>query len=336
MDTIETTGKAPFELIMGFVPCTHQALHTQGIPSLEERSTLIQRLRWLAHKAVRHAQRLLTQRKGTRFVPYHMGDRVWLKGVNLAISHPAKKFKPRRYGPFTIMRVISDVAYRLALPLHWKIHDVFHTSLLTPYHKTRTHGPNLLKPPPDVIDGEPEWEVEEIIGIRTFGRRREKQYRVKWKGYNAAHDSWEPASNVHAPDLIEKFHKRQRRSNKGTTMSDKDLPTCYDIFLISTYRPYLLLSILYLDIRRAPYFPYTAIAEPLSLLSFDAPPRLPSYSVHTSHDTHTPMVYKSRAAQSIAQSMHSQSAALHSHCTVNAQSMHSYCGCALLHSLLSQ
>ena len=221
----ETTGKAPFELIMGFVPRAHQALRTQGIPSLEERSTLIQRLRWLAHKAVRHAQRLLTQRKGTRFVPYHMGDRVWLEGVNLAISHPAKKFKPRRYGPFTITRVISDVAYRLALPPHWKIHDIFHMSLLTPYHETRTHGPNLLEPPPDVIDGEPEWEVEEIIGVRTFGRRREKQYRVKWKGYNAAHDSWEPASNVHAPDLIEKFHKRQRRSNKGTTMSDEDLPT---------------------------------------------------------------------------------------------------------------
>ena len=47
---------------------------------------------------------------------------------------------------------------------------------------------------------------------------------------------------------------------------------CYDIFLISTYRPYLLLSILYLDIGRAPYFPYMAIAEPLSLLSLDTPP----------------------------------------------------------------
>jgi hypothetical protein len=220
--TNDTTGKAPFEYIMGYIPRAHQALRTSDVPTLSERSAHIQRLRWLAHKAVRHAQRMLVERRGKRFKPYEIGDKVWLEGTNLTISHPAKKFQPRRYGPFTITRVISDVAYQLMMPPHWKIHNVFHATLLTPYHETSIHGPNHPEPPPDIIDGEPEWEVEEITGIRTFGRKKEKQYRVRWKGYNAAHDTWEPASNVHAPDLIDAFNRQQQNRDKRTTNRDED------------------------------------------------------------------------------------------------------------------
>jgi hypothetical protein len=74
--TNDTTGKAPFEYIMGYIPRAHQALRTQDFPTLSERSAHIQRLRWLAHKAVTHAQRLLTTRQGNRFTPYKTGDKV--------------------------------------------------------------------------------------------------------------------------------------------------------------------------------------------------------------------------------------------------------------------
>jgi hypothetical protein len=71
----------------------------------------------------------------------------------------------------------------------WKIHNVFHTSLLTPYNETPAHGPNFLEPPPDLIKGELEWEVEQILGNRTY--RKKKQYLIQWKGYAPAHDSWQ-------------------------------------------------------------------------------------------------------------------------------------------------
>ncbi len=29
-----------------------------------------------------------------------------------------------------------------------------------PYYETQTHGPNFTRPPPDLIDGEEEYEVE--------------------------------------------------------------------------------------------------------------------------------------------------------------------------------
>ena len=41
--------------------------------------------------------------------------------------------------------------------------NVFHASLLTPYRETDQHGPNFLEPLPDIIEGEPEWEVERIL-----------------------------------------------------------------------------------------------------------------------------------------------------------------------------
>ena len=35
-----------------------------------------------------------------------------------------------------------------------------------PYEENNVHGPNYVQPPPDLIDGEEEWEVEHIIKDR--------------------------------------------------------------------------------------------------------------------------------------------------------------------------
>ena len=42
----------------------------------------------------------------------------------------------------------------------WKIHDVFHALLLSPYKEMEEHSPNFEEPPPDLIDGEHKYEVE--------------------------------------------------------------------------------------------------------------------------------------------------------------------------------
>ena len=114
--------------------------------------------------------------KETKFTPYKPGDKVWLEGTNLNLPYLSKKLSPRRYGPFRVVAQISQTSYKLELPSGWKIHPVFHASLITPYRETETHGPNFLEPPPDIIEGEPEWEVERIIGQRTY--RQKKQYLV--------------------------------------------------------------------------------------------------------------------------------------------------------------
>jgi hypothetical protein len=112
-----------------------------------------------------------------------VGQLVWLEGKNLPLPYGTAKLAPRCHGPFKIMKIISPVAVRLELPAQWSIHPVFHTSLLTPYTETPLHSPNFTRPPPDLIDGEEEYEVEQIHSHRTWGRRKTQQYLIKWKGY---------------------------------------------------------------------------------------------------------------------------------------------------------
>ena len=85
---------------------------------------------------------------------------------------------------------------------------MFHASLLSPYRETDEHGVNFLEPPPNMIEGEEEYEVEQILGQCTYGCCKKKQYLIKWKGYSAMHNSWEPAKNIHAPELVKRYLKQ--------------------------------------------------------------------------------------------------------------------------------
>jgi hypothetical protein len=91
----------------------------------------------------------------TTFVTHHKGDQVWLNTKNLKMTHPTHKLRAKQYGLFKITKVVSHMVYQLQLPKTWKIHNVFHTSYLFPYKETVKHGPNFLKPPPDLIEGQP-------------------------------------------------------------------------------------------------------------------------------------------------------------------------------------
>jgi len=64
--------------------------------------------------------------------------------------------------------------------------------------------------PPIVINGEAEWEVEEILDSHWHWRRF--QYLIKWKGYGCEHNSWESVSEVSAPELTVEFHHKHPRA----------------------------------------------------------------------------------------------------------------------------
>ncbi len=135
---------------------------------------------------------------------------------HLKLPHQKAKLTPKCLGLFKITQEISPVAYRLELPTNWRIHDVFHVSLLTPYHETPAHGPNFTQPPPDLIDGEEEYEVERIVAHQHFGRSKRLQYLLKWKGYPESDNTWEPADQVHAPELIKHYQSAGRHQTSAT------------------------------------------------------------------------------------------------------------------------
>ena len=158
-------------------------------------------------------QNLLRQTKGRcPFVLYQEGQKVWLEATNLKTTHLTTKLVPRRYGPFQITKVILSVVYQLSIPQHWHIHNMFHMSLLSPYVETQTHGPNFEEQPPDLIEEQPEWEVQEILDSQRFRCKKLLQYQVQWKGYSQVHNSWELANNVFAPNLVKEYYK-----NKGVS-----------------------------------------------------------------------------------------------------------------------
>ena len=63
------------------------------------------------------------------FVPFKQGDKVWLDTWNIKMNYH-KKIGPKREGPFEILKVLGLVIYQLKLPSTWKIHPVFHATLL--------------------------------------------------------------------------------------------------------------------------------------------------------------------------------------------------------------
>ena len=121
--------------------------------------------------------------------------------------HPTIKLRAKHFGPFKVTRLVERTSYELALPPQWKIHNVFHASLLLLYVETEEHGRNFEEPPPELIDDEPEWEVEWILGSRR--RHHQLQYLIKWMGYSDAHNSWEKEEDVHAPELIDQYYRER-------------------------------------------------------------------------------------------------------------------------------
>ena len=139
----------------------------------------------------------------SKYTPWKVGDKVWLETTNLHMNR-LKKLQMKRTGPFEVEEVISHTVFCLRIPSQWKIHPVFHASLLTSYKETLEHGPNFLRPPPDLIDREEEYEVEAVLGHR--GRPSHRTFLIRWKGYSAAEDTWEPERNLgNAQPLIKEY-----------------------------------------------------------------------------------------------------------------------------------
>ena len=146
----------------------------------------------------------MTSRTTRHFHPWKVSDKVWLKATYLRLHYPSRKLAPKRHGPFKIIQVLSPLTYKLQLPSTWKIHDVFHASLLSPYHSTEPYSPTFSSPPPDVIDNEEEYKVEAILSHK--GPNSQRLYLTAWKRYPSSKNTWEPEINLcHSSALLNAY-----------------------------------------------------------------------------------------------------------------------------------
>ena len=79
------------------------------------------------------------------------------------------------------------------------LHPIFNVVKLTLAPEDPIHGRRPLHPPlPEIVDGEEEWVVEEILDSKVVNQKL--CYLVKWEGFRIEHNSWEPWDHLHAPE----------------------------------------------------------------------------------------------------------------------------------------
>jgi hypothetical protein len=89
----------------------------------------------------------MAERIKLNFVSFKKGQMIWLDLRHLKTNYH-KKMAPKQEGPFKIEEVLGPVTYQLKLPESWRIHKVFHATLLHPYQENEVYGGNYIWPPP--------------------------------------------------------------------------------------------------------------------------------------------------------------------------------------------
>ncbi len=117
------------------------------------------------------------------------------------------------FGPFRVLHPVGKQAYKIELPKKWRIHDIFHMSLLEQEITRKGRVDETTSRLEFESDGNgKEYKVKAIRDSAVYARESEGHlpglyYLVSWKGYPKEENTWKPASAViHLRKLINNFH----------------------------------------------------------------------------------------------------------------------------------
>ena len=227
-----STGETPFFLNYGTHPRTPvvNQLPVRNppwniLPSIESvfanRDAVMHRVRNLLQSAQDRQKHYADNSR--RPHAFTAGQQVLLSTKNLQFQGKGKrKLYPKFVGPFSILHMHGINAAVLALPDDWKIHPVFHVSMLKPF--TARPGAAGTTSIPSVMEGLPYYQVEEILTHRdrSIGRKTVREYLVKWVDQSSDHNSWQATDSV-PPSLLETY-SRSALSQRGGNCSTTDAP----------------------------------------------------------------------------------------------------------------
>jgi len=183
---------------MGFEPRQNPSGLEMVKEFIERMKSAIEKAKFAICKAQEDMTRYYNQRRSPASM-FKPEDWIYLDMSDIRTTCQSPKLLHHRLGP---------LAYCLKLsPRMRQLHLVFNVVKLSATLEDLIPGrkPQAL-PPPIVVDGEPEWEVEEILDSHWHWRRF--QFLIKWKGFSREHNSWEVASDVKALDLIAEYYRK--------------------------------------------------------------------------------------------------------------------------------
>jgi len=204
----ESIKVSPFYANYGFNPKHSPILPSRSeVPRADEFTKnfkeIIQTLKENLKKAIEKQEKFANKHR-IEAPDFKINDKVWINS-SLIMKNGNKKLKPKKLGPYKIIKKISPVSFKLELPKEIRIHPVIHVSELEPYYEDKFKR-KQLPPPPVIVDNEEEFEVEEILDKRRhYGKI---QYLIKWKGYPLSEASWEPETNLNCPELLKQFNNK--------------------------------------------------------------------------------------------------------------------------------
>jgi len=151
-----------------------------------------------------------------------------LNGRNIKTRRPTRKLDHKNHGPFQIEKIVSPLAVCLTLPRKWRIHNVFHVSLLEPYKTSERRAapdPSKVLREADDIEQNEEYDVEEVMSSVERGQGNNKRilYLVRWLDY-PEHKDWteEPFDNFSVGSLekLREFHQRNPDAPRDYWLTD--------------------------------------------------------------------------------------------------------------------
>ena len=134
------------------------------------------------------------------------------------------KLETKFFGPFQVLHPVGKQAYKLELPRNWRIHDVFHVSLLEK-DNIRKGRINKLSAPEFEPGDNKEYEVEAIRDSVVYTKKVDGYlprlyYLVAWKDYPEEKNTWEPSlANYVSPEDGQHFPQGPPRE------ADSDIST---------------------------------------------------------------------------------------------------------------
>ena len=132
--------------------------------------------------AARHHKRYGAHR---RSITYEVGDLVLIlqKGMVPKMELPT-------CGPFRVEETLERNRYRLQLSEKERLkHPIFPGRRLRYYPRSADEA---------LQEGDGYWDVDRVLAIRENPDTQEDEFKVRWLGYSARHDTWEPLSSLGA------------------------------------------------------------------------------------------------------------------------------------------